>query len=203
MVSTGRVPGSIDPATIYSFAPITPAELGNYRLQGEVLVAAAGMAPPLWRSLLQVPWLKTPGRLWEDGGNYTRGDIIVSDPNPLPAGHVVIGHRAVVPVAGGSIFAKKIKKVKRAKAPSMPVRFDNQGVHRLEFQAAVSLMDDTEPQGSGLQLSGPVPAFNLRDQAFLLLHFMSTGRGRMKYPRVTHPCMSTRSCRESWSRWQW
>ena len=58
----------------------------------------------------------------------------------------------MIPVDGGSLY---VKKIKRADVPSMrledlrtlPVTFDNQGARRLEFHAAVAQMNDAEPQG--------------------------------------------------------
>lgn len=193
----GAVPARINPAHIYGFAGMTPAEFGAFRLQGEALVGVAGgvaLAPaarggavapavpigpaPVVAAGAAAPPAAGVPDTWvavEDGGNFKRGDIVISDPNPLPAGHVMLQDRAVIPVPTGCLFVKKVCRadvsgMRLEDLRTLPVRFDNQGVRRMEFHNAVSLMDDTEPQGGGLQLTGPPSALNLlkamRDQAF-------------------------------------
>ena len=52
----------------------------------------------------------------------------------------------------------------------LPVVFDSQGVHRREFSSPLAEMNDAEPVGGGLQLSGPSTVLSifksLRDQSF-------------------------------------
>ena len=208
---TGNIPAHINPANVYAFTPLTPAELGAFRVQGEVLLQLElrpHRLPPnaldeelelllLGQQLLllrlrrvheeEAPKLEAelelsvgvePVDTWvalEDGGQYKRGDVISRGPNPVPVGSQVIGERGVTPIAGGSIL---MKKVKSSEVPSyrmedlriLPVHFDSQGVRRLEFPAAIALMDGTEPMGGGLQLTGPSTTLrllkDLRDQAF-------------------------------------
>lgn len=205
---SGAIPGHIDPNHVYGFGPLTPQELGAYRVQGQVLAdaqlqarggaplpagAAAAAAPP--GGVAGVPGApgapgaavpvaaagpaaQEPVDIWialEDAGPYKRGDLVARDPQPLPAGALIIGLRGVLPAGVDSVL---IKKVKASEAPAykledlrvLPVKFDNQGVRRQEFSAAVSLMDDSDPSGGGLQLTGPKTTLPLlkdcRDQAF-------------------------------------
>ena len=208
---TGNIPAHINPANVYAFTPLTPAELGAFRVQGEVIAQAqlralglpphgpVGAAAAVAAAPVAVAPAPHPGHLgaagvaaapaagavgvepvdtWvalEDGGQYKRGDVISRGPNPVPVGSQVIGERGVTPIAGGSIL---MKKVKGSEVPSyrmedlriLPVHFDSQGVRRLEFPAAIALMDGTEPMGGGLQLTGPSTTLrllkDLRDQAF-------------------------------------
>ena len=57
----------------------------------------------------------------------------------------------------------------------LPVRFDNEGVRRREFNLSVERMSGQAPQGGGLQLSGPATCLNLmkslRDQGFTPVTF--------------------------------
>lgn len=135
----------------------------------------------------------------EDGGAYKRGDIVAQDPNPLPAGCLTLHNRGVLPAGAESIL---IKKVPQADAPTyrmedlrvLPVEFDNQGIRRRDFATAVSKMDDAEPMGGGLQLSGPTTALkvlkDLRDQAF------TAGTFHERWVRVSDIPRSDRSVYE-------
>lgn len=50
----------------------------------------------------------------EKGGNHERGDVIATDPAPLPAGSMVSGDRAILPVVGGQICLRKMTAVESA-----------------------------------------------------------------------------------------
>ncbi|CAK9009883.1 Ankyrin-1 [Durusdinium trenchii] len=209
----GRADGHINPAHVYGFDPLTPQELGTFRMQGQVLanahMAAAGIHVPPAAAAAPVaapaPAAPLPGALgavaaapaapvgvagaavgavvervdtWialEEAGPYKKGDVVARDPTALPAGSVQVGDRGVVPAGAGSILVKKVKPSEAASYRMedlrvLPVKFDAQGIRRQEFPAAVSLMDDAEPSGGGLQLTGPPTALkilkDLRDQAF-------------------------------------
>ena len=89
----GAIPARIDPATVYAFAPLTPAELGAFRLQGEALVGAGPAGLPAHVAAPVAPVVAAhaaPAQAgmedtWvaiEDGGDFKRGDIVCSDPSP-------------------------------------------------------------------------------------------------------------------------
>ena len=120
------------------------------------------------------------GECWvcvETAGGWTRGEIIVHDPNPLPAGHLSVGDKAIVPAKDASGVPVFVKRVGVAEAPSLkledlrtlPVQFDAQGVRRRDFASAVACMMDGMPLGGGFQLEGPTTSLNLvknlRDQS--------------------------------------
>ena len=204
----GALAARIAPASVYGFAPMSPADLARYTLQGRVqanaIRAAAGL-PPLVRlgagPVAPVAQVAPPAGLaapapppgllggaaaaapalvanttWvalESKGAITRGDVLAVDPNPLPPGSSVSGTRALYPVDGDVIYAKKVPadEVASYKLEDLrvfPVKFDAQGVRRREFNSAVSLLDDAIPQGGGLQLLGPPTGLKflkmLRDQ---------------------------------------
>lgn len=122
-------------------------------------------------------WLGVPDTwvVMEDGEAHKKGDVVAVDPSPLPAGHIALGNRAILP-SGNKHVA--LQKVPAADAPSLkledirilPVQFDAQGTRRREFNIAVASFVDTIPQGGGLQLQGPTSILNIvkmmRDQNF-------------------------------------
>ena len=62
------------------------------------------------------------GQCWvcvETAEGWTRGEIIVHDPNPLPAGHLSVGDKAVVPAKDASGVPVFVKRVGVAEAPSL------------------------------------------------------------------------------------
>lgn len=85
-----------------------------------------------------------------------------------------MGERGILPAAGTSVM---IRKVKPSEASAyrlddlrlLPIQYDAQGIRRKEFNLAVAEMDNAEPSGGGLQLTGPATALRLmkelRDQA--------------------------------------
>ena len=175
---------------VYAFMPMTPQELRGYMNQGQIeaarILGAAGApgigavqpapapapaaAPPPGAGPC-VPAAGPSLDTWiaaEDNTLYKRGDVIATDPAPLPLGHVCLGDRDVIPDGAGVIFARKVAAADAAR--HRPVKFDAQGVRRREFHEAVALMDDDPPMGGGLQLSGPSSALKLlkdmRDQQF-------------------------------------
>ncbi|CAE7599810.1 kidins220 [Symbiodinium sp. CCMP2592] len=114
----------------------------------------------------------------EDVGPHTRGDVIAVDPGPLPQGHIILGDRTLVPVGNLVLSVRKVSPDQVANARFddlriiriLPVQFDAQGIRRREFNAAMALMQDTSPQGGGLQLQGPASLLNvlkmMREQSF-------------------------------------
>ncbi|CAK0900339.1 unnamed protein product, partial [Prorocentrum cordatum] len=100
-----------------------------------------------------------PGRVWvfaEDHGRHQKGDSV----EELPAGSVVLGERAVVPMADGStaflqmIPQDGIDEFKMDDLRVMPVKFDGMGRRRRLFQDGVASFVPDEPEG-GLGLEGP------------------------------------------------
>ena len=63
----GAIPAHIDPNTMYGFDPLTPQELGAFRMQGQILADAHRLAaglplgPPVVHQQLRPPLL-----LWHD-----------------------------------------------------------------------------------------------------------------------------------------
>lgn len=188
----GAIPGHLNAANVYGFAPILPNRMANYYVQGRALADAARVArglhapvpPAVAPAMVPPPPAPVPGVLagalpapvplaapaapllantWislEDKGRIKRGDVLAVDPAPLPPGHVAAGDRALVPIDGECIFARKVKpeEVAQHKLEDiriLPVTFDGQGVRRREFANAVMLLEDVNPQGGGLQLEGP------------------------------------------------
>ena len=132
----GAVPAHIDPNHIYGFQPLTPAQLGAFQLQGQVMAnahlgqvpaapaAPAAVAPaPRAGHLAGAPAAAAgapapvaaagePVDTWvalEDGGGFKKGDVICRDPTALPVGHVTLGEKGVLPVQGDNILIKKVK----------------------------------------------------------------------------------------------
>lgn len=190
----GVIPPGVNPADVYAFRPLTPAQLGAFRIQGEALAVAekarrgialapvppapppAAAGPPV----VPVPVVPVhgPTNTWvalEDGGHLRKGDVIAVDPNPLPAGHMILGERGLCPIPWGSILMKKVPANEVASyrlddLRVLPIEFDSQGGRRREFPTAVAALDDSEPAGGGIQLTGPRTAMrllkDLREQSF-------------------------------------
>ena len=167
-------PGGAGPAAA---APPPPAVAPWPGVLGWGAVAAG--APPVGAGAVAGP-AGVVSMCWvciESAGGYSRGDIVVTEPAVLPAGHVLIGEKAIVPSRDGSAVGCFCKRVKVADAGSykledlrvLPVTFDAQGIRKREFAQAVAAMVEGVPQGGGLQLEGPATALNvlkaLRDQA--------------------------------------
>ena len=183
----GVIPARIPPASVYGFQPLTAIEIGQFMVQGQVMAqgivgvaapppvvppppapapavapGAAPVAPDSWVAMEQV-------------GPFKRGDVVVTDPNPLPPGHVILGDRAIIPAGTEHVV---IKRMIAAEAVSfaledlrvLPVHFDSEGTRRREFNLCVEKFRGDAPQGGGLQLSGPPTCLNfmkgLRDQGF-------------------------------------
>lgn len=177
----GSLAPHIDPHRVYAFQPMTPAALANFKLQGRVqgdaIRALAGLPPanagpaavPPAQAMPAVP-APAPGGgavadTWiamEDVGQYKRGDIVIQDPNPLPAGSMSLGNRALITVAGSILV---LMKVPAGDVPMhrlqdiriLPVCFDAQGQRRREFNLSVAIMDGTPPQGGGCSSKGLPP----------------------------------------------
>lgn len=192
----GNLAPRIAPASVYSFQPLTPAELAQFVLQGRVqanaIRAVAGLpplgpgghaapGPPVAAVPAPPPVVPAAGNVedtWiaaDDCGRFKRGDIVVQDPNPLPPGCLVLGNRALMTSDAITVVLKKVpaSEVSMHRLQDLrilPVSFDAQGQRRREFNTAVSIMDGTAPQGGGLQLKGPATVLNmlkgLRDQNF-------------------------------------
>ena len=112
----------------------------------------------------------------EASGGRRKGEVICTEPSPLPVGHFLIGDRAVIPDLAGGPQGCFAKRVPQTEIPAMqlddlrilPIKFDGQNIRRREFNNAVAEMVDGVPQGGGLQLEGPTACLNivknLRDQ---------------------------------------
>ena len=143
----------------------------------------------------------------EAAGGRTKGEIVCTEPTPLPAGHVRIGDRAVIPDLSGRVEGCFVKRVPQGDAPgyalddlrTLPVVFDGQGVRRREFAAAIPSMVEGTPQGGGLQLDGPATALNiaksLREQAMTPTSYHEFWLRTAEIPRgdrsvYEHECLS-------------
>ena len=139
----------------------------------------------------------------EDGGGFKKGDVVAQDPNPLPYS-LSLHDRGVIPVGGSSLL---VRKVAQAEVHSyrledlrvLPVQFDRQGTRRRELNTSVSSMDDGEPLGGGLQLTGPPTTLRLmkelRDQSFTPSTFHEHWVRTTELPRgdrsvYEHECLS-------------
>lgn len=112
----------------------------------------------------------------ESGAGRLKGDVVVVEPNPLPAGTQQLGDRAMLQdpaQPGQGIFLKRVLQSQSSTYKLddfrvLPVQFDAQGVRRRDFHSAVPIMIEGSPAGGGLQLEGPATALNiakgLRDQ---------------------------------------
>ncbi|OLP82160.1 Homogentisate 1,2-dioxygenase [Symbiodinium microadriaticum] len=194
--ANGSLPARINPGNVYAFSPLTPQALRGYMVQGQA------EADRIIASALQVPGRADAGGVsqggaaeatvpvapqhpilegndtWvaaEDGIRLKKGDVLAVDPSPLPAGHVVLGDKGVIPEGAGFLLIRKVAagdvpKYQIGDIRVLPVSFDAQGVRRKEFTIAVGQMDDDPPVGGGLQLAGPSSALKLlkdmRDQQF-------------------------------------
>ena len=192
----GHVPGHINPARIYGFAPLTPAELGQLMMQGRVMAANMGVvigaaavaAPVVAPVAAPAPPVAAGGGgavedTWvamEKVGPHSRRDVIATDPNPLPAGHVTLGNRAIIPVGQEFLSLRKMKAADVAgyaleDLRVLPVQFDAEGTRRREFSSVVERLNGDPPQGGGLQLTGPATCLkhlrSLRDQGFTPITF--------------------------------
>ena len=187
----GAIPGHLNAANVYGFAPILPNRMANYYVQGRALADAARVArglhapvpPVVAPAMVPPPPAPVPGVLagappapaplaaaaapllantWislEDKGRIKRGDVLAVDPAPLPPGHVAAGDRALVPIDGECIFARKVKpeEVAQHKLEDiriLPVTFDGQGVRRREFANAVHVVGRCEPTGRRPSVGG-------------------------------------------------
>lgn len=192
----GSIPAGVPAARVYAFGAMDVADYRNYLYQGTLearaerirrglpadAMAAAPVAPlpggGVGAVAAQAPPPAGSEDTWvvmESEGPYRRGDVLAQDPTPLPANSIVQGLKALVPAGPEFIYAKKVRS---EDAPSLklddlrilPVYFDSQGTRRREFNIAVGLMNDTPPQGGGLQLTGPATVMNIlkgmRDQNF-------------------------------------
>ena len=210
---TGVIPPHIDRRRVYSFAPLSPGDLGRHMQQGRVTAnairAAAGLpplpplaaaahpvAPPQPAVPPPVPaYVPVPGMLggalppaapavpaavagvgaqeqvntWvavEEVGQIKRGQILAVEPAALPAGSLIASDHAIVPDGPKFIFARKVKasEVEGYKLEDLrvlPVVFDGQGIRRREFYGLCSHLNDSSPQGGGLQLEGPATVLRL------------------------------------------
>ena len=193
----GHVPAHINPARVYGFAPLTLAELGQLQMQGRVVAGnmgvgagaaaaapavAPGAAPaaPVVALAAAGVALETTWVAMEKVGPYSRGDVIATDPTPLPAGHVILGNHAIIPVGQEHLCLKKIKAADVAgfaleDLRVLPVLFDAEGTRRREFSSCIERLNGDSPQGGGLQLTGPATCLkhlrSLQDQGFTPITF--------------------------------
>ncbi len=208
----GGIPPHIPAGSVYGFRAMNPLVLGDYMRQGRILaeslrgpvvVAAAPAAAPAAHAVpaagLADTWVAM-----ETGGGYVQGSVVVSDPNPLPMGHQVIGDRALIPVAGGAIFAKKMPAADAARVANddlrtLAVKFDSEGTRRRDFSSAVEKMCSDEPAGGGLQLTGPATCLKMlkamRDQSFTPITYHEFWLRTGEIPRgdrsiYEHECLS-------------
>ena len=191
----GHVPGHINAARVYGFAPLTPAEHGQLMMQGRVMaanlgavvgaVAAVPAAVPGAAPVAPVVGAVAPAveDTWvamEKVGPHWRGQVIATDPNPLPAGHSILGNRAIIPVGQEFLSLQKMKASDVASFALedlrvLPVLFDAEGTRRREFTSCVERLSGDSPLGGGLQLTGPATCLkhlrSLRDQGFTPITF--------------------------------
>ena len=189
----GALPPRIHVGSVYAFAPLTPQALRGYMAQGRAEAAQilSERGAPAVGATQEQPAAGVvgepagapaaaadPNDTWiaaEDGVAYKKGDVISTDPAPLPVGHVRLGDKGVIPDGSGFLLVRKVPasevfKHKMHDIRVLPVTFDGRGVRRKEFTTAVSQMNDDPPLGGGLQLAGPSSALKLlkdmRDQQF-------------------------------------
>jgi hypothetical protein len=181
----GHLARRINPASVYGFAPLSPVDLARFMQQGRAeasnIRAIAGLGPLVVGQPAHVvgavppapPPPVRPRVALEKKDAISRGDVLAVDPTPLLPGSQVSGERALVPVGNDFVFAKKVSadevgSYKLEDLRVFPVMFDNQGLRRRKFNSSVALLDDSPPQGGGLQLQGPSTALTflkmLRDQ---------------------------------------
>ena len=84
----------------------------------------------------------------------SRGDVLAVDPTPLLPGSQVSGERALVPVGTEFVFAKKVSadevgSYKLEDLRVFPVMFDNQGLHRREFNSRLPCWMISHHKGVG------------------------------------------------------
>ena len=115
----------------------------------------------------------------------SRGDVLAVDPTPLLPGSQVSGERALVPV-GNDLFSPQ--EGQRGRGWVLQARglegfrsHVRQGLRRREYNSSVALLDDSPPQGGGLQLQGPRPSMN-------------TGFELRRFPEVTGLFIRARRC---------
>ena len=194
----GRVPRGVPAGQVYGFAPMDARHFGDLLRSGRREAdnelqrrRAAPQAPPAPLPVVGAPAVHgaappapaqgavaaagvvTTWVAMETGGAYQQGDVIATDPAPLPLGHVISGDRALVPsqgkvIAACKVAADKVAEMKFDDVRVLPVSFDAQGIRRREFNSCVALLREVSPQGGGLQLQGPASLLNvikmIRDQ---------------------------------------
>lgn len=112
--------------------------------------AAAAVVPPAAAPVAPLAAVNDRWVAMEDGGGYRRGDVIAIDPGPLPAGNSVLGDRAIIPVGGDHICARKMTAAAQASyvledLRVLPVHFDAEGARRREFPQCVERMNGESP----------------------------------------------------------
>ena len=192
----GQIPPRISARSVYGFAPMNAAQLGQLMAQGRAYAAAMGVqAPPNPAPQAAAAGVANgPGGVvasmvagladrWvamEKGGPYDRGDVVSVDPVPLPQGSTIVGDRAILLVNGVHICLRKMTPAEVSAfvlddLRVLPVHFDSEGVRRRAFSMCVERMSGETPQGGGLQLTGPPTCLNLmksmRDQGFTPVTF--------------------------------
>ena len=123
--------------------------------------AGAGAAPAVGAPVVAgpAPLAAVVGESWvfaESFGRTVKGDGV-----PSLVGAVGLGDRGVVPVAaGGAALIRRIPEATIDEFRSddlrvLPVAFDNQGERRRTFATAVAEMNDQEPEGGMVNVTGP------------------------------------------------
>lgn len=175
-----------------------PAAVAPVVVGGAPAAVAAAPAP----AVAVMVWVAI-----EAAGGYSKGEIVVVEPTPLPLGHHIIGDRCILPsklMDGQGCFARRVLQSEAANYQLddfrvLPVKFDAQGLRRCEFNLAVAAMKEGVPQGGGLQLDGPASALNIlknmRDQNFTPTTFHEFWLRSSDIPRgdrstYEHECLS-------------
>ena len=196
-------PAAVAAAGVPPVAPPPPGLLGAAPPVPPVAAAAAGVGA--------VGGPAQPGvMVWvviEDGGGRKKGDVVCIEPQALPVGHLCLGDRALIPnpnLPGQGCFVRRVPHADAANYQLddlrvLPIRFDQQGTRRREFNDAVACMIDGVPQGGGLQLTGPTTGLNilknLRDQNLTPTTFHEYWLRTSEIPRgdrsiYEHECLS-------------
>ncbi|CAE7219985.1 ANK1 [Symbiodinium sp. CCMP2592] len=163
-----------NPAHVYTFGALTAIEY--QRLMHQASLYAAGLraglglpahpgapaaAAPAAPVQAVAPVNPTVWVALESRGGTRAGSVVVQAGQPLPAGVVQQGDRAILDLGGGQQLC--LKQIDAGLVGSMdaedlrvlPLRFDPQGQRRAEFADMVALMKQVDMPGGKLQLDGP------------------------------------------------
>ena len=165
----GVLPPGVPAAVVYGFGALTAVEYQQYLAQCRVYAAGArallGLAPqPAGNAVPAQPAVASgEPEVWvalEQIDGVVPGQVVVDVGGVMPAGHVLLGDRALVPVNGKVVALKKIKRTEVQSLTAkdlrvLPIKFDQQGSRRRDFPDAVANMSCDKLPGGELQLEGP------------------------------------------------